>query len=163
MPKEIERKFLVKGDAWRSEARDQLSVRQGFLSTEKERTVRVRATGEKAYLTIKGTTVGATRLEYEYSIPVAEAHEILNELCQKPLIEKTRYLVDRNGFTWEVDEFHGDNQGLIVAELELASEDESFDKPSWLGKEVTGDPKYYNANLVAHPYKRWSGVDSQKK
>lgn len=151
---EIERKFLVDPrGSWRSAPATRF--RQGYLSTAKERTVRVRTAGEKGYLTIKGITRGATRLEYEYSIPLADAEQLLDELCERPLIEKDRYKLDHQGLTWEVDEFFGDNQGLILAEVELSSEDQVFARPEWVRDEVTQDPRYYNANLIKHPYTRW--------
>jgi adenylate cyclase len=152
--KEIERKFLVRGDAWREGAAG-TTYRQGYLSTVKERTVRVRTVGDRGYLTIKGITVGATRSEYEYDIPVEDAQQMLDELCERPLIEKTRFVIAAAGHDWEVDEFAGENAGLIVAEVELASEDEDVALPPWAGEEVTGDPRYYNANLIAHPFSRW--------
>lgn len=154
MAKEIERKFLVSGDAWRALAQGTV-YRQGYLSTVKERTVRVRTIDDKAYLTIKGVTVGATRAEYEYEVPAADANEMLDDLCEKPIIEKTRYKIPHEGFTWEVDEFAGVNEGLIVAEIELADEDQAFTKPDWIGEEVSGDPRYFNANLIANPYTSW--------
>ena len=155
MSKEIERKFLVEdqGDEkWRHA--EYSEIRQGYLSIDKERTVRVRIAGDAAYLTIKGITESATRAEYEYPIPVAHAREILDGLCLRPLIEKRRYRIDYGGLIWEVDEFFGDNAGLIVAEVELESEQQVFDKPPWVGEEVTHDPRYYNANLVNNPYTR---------
>jgi CYTH domain-containing protein len=150
---EIERKFLVHGDDWRNA--ESIAYRQGYLNTSKQRTVRVRVAGDKAYLTIKGITQGATRQEFEYAIPIQDATTMLDDLCEKPLIEKRRYRVTHGGMNWEVDEFFGDNQGLVLAELELESEDQTFDKPAWLGKEVTSDPRYYNANLVQQPYATW--------
>ncbi len=154
MGKEIERKFLVTGDRWK-ELAEGITCRQGYLSTVKERVVRVRTMGNKGYLTIKGISVGATRSEYEYHIPRQDADEMLRELCEKPLIEKNRYKIEYEGFIWEVDEFFGDNDGLILAEIELAHENQSFEKPAWIGKEVTGDPKYFNSNLIKKPYSRW--------
>ena len=154
MAKEIERKFLVAGDEWKKLAQG-THFRQGYLSTVKERTVRVRTIDDKGYLTIKGITVGATRLEYEYDIPASDANEMLADLCEKPIIEKHRYKIAFDGLTWEVDEFHGENEGLVVAEVELTSEDQQFEKPSWIGEEVTSDPRYYNSNLIAHPYTTW--------
>ena len=154
MAKEIERKFLVNGDDWRKLA-DGVAYRQGYLSTVKERTVRVRTIGDKGYLTIKGVTVGATRSEFEYPIPADDANEMLDELCEKPIIEKNRYKIPQGDVTWEVDEFFGVNDGLIVAEVELQSEEQAFDKPGWLGEEVTGDPRYFNANLIANPFTTW--------
>jgi adenylate cyclase len=151
---EIERKFLVSGTSWRRPDSQRLS--QGYLSRDKQRTVRVRIAGEQAFLTIKGETRGATRAEFEYGIPVADAGPLL-AMCEGPLVEKLRHVVVHAGHTWEVDEFLGDNQGLVVAEIELASEQESFDKPDWVGREVTDDPRYYNANLAANPYRTWRG------
>ena len=155
MAKEIERKFLVSGDSWRALAKGAM-YRQGYLNSAKERTVRIRTADEKAFLTIKGITVGAVRSEYEYEIPFDEGNAMLEELAEKPLIEKRRYKIPVAGVTWEIDEFLGDNAGLIVAEVELTSEDQVFDKPVWLGKEVTGDPRYYNANLFKNPFTHWS-------
>ncbi len=154
MGKEIERKFLVQSDEWKKLAKG-TTYRQGYLNSMKERTVRVRTIDDKGYLTIKGMTVGATRAEYEYEIPGKEADEMLTNLCEKPLIEKRRYKIPQGNLTWEVDEFLGDNEGLTVAEIELPSEDTAFDKPAWIGKEVTGDPKYFNSNLTKNPYKNW--------
>lgn len=156
MALEVERKFLVVGTAWKAGAAG-IRFRQGYLSTVKERTVRVRSEGPRAVLTIKGVTAGATRLEFEYEIPLADANRMLDDLCERPLIDKTRYRIDAGrGLTWEVDEFHGDNQGLVVAEIELPSEDAAFERPSWVGDEVSADPRYFNANLIAHPYRTWS-------
>ncbi|HVQ21478.1 MAG TPA: CYTH domain-containing protein [Terrimicrobiaceae bacterium] len=154
MAKEIERKFLVKGDAWRALAKG-TTYRQGYLNSAKERTVRVRTAEDKAFLTIKGLTLGATRAEYEYAIPFDEGKAMLDALAEKPLIEKKRYKIPAGDLTWEIDEFLGDNAGLIVAEVELKSEDQAFDRPAWLGDEVTGDTRYYNANLIKKPFRRW--------
>lgn len=153
MAKEIERKFLVVGEAWRKLAQGTL-YRQGYLSTVKERTVRVRTIDDQGFLTVKGITVGATRLEFEYPIPVADAHKML-EICEQPLVEKYRYKIAHAGLIWEVDEFLGVNQGLIVAEVELTSESQVFEKPDWVGAEVTQDPRYFNANLIKHPFTKW--------
>ncbi len=153
MGKEIERKFLVRGEAWRALASG-VRYRQGYLSTVKERTVRVRTVGERGYLTVKGITVGATRKEFEYEIPAADAAALL-ELCEQPLVEKVRYRIPADGLTWEVDEFEGVNRGLIVAECELASEEQRIELPPWIGAEVTGDPRYFNSNLIAHPFTTW--------
>ncbi len=153
MAKEIERKFLLKDNAWREGAKG-IVYRQGYLSTVKERTVRVRTDGNKAHLTVKGINIGPTRLEFEYEIPVEEANEML-ALCERPLIEKTRYLVKFGGLTWEIDQFHGDNKGLILAEVELSDEEQQIDLPDWIGREVTEDPRYFNANLIKNPYKSW--------
>lgn len=154
MGKEIERKFLVAGDAWRMEGVGTL-MQQGYLSTDLERVVRVRLEGDDASLTIKGQAIGATRGEWEYPIPKADAEEMLAQLCLRPLIEKTRYRIMHEGMLWEVDEFLGDNEGLVVAEIELTSEDQHFEKPLWVGEEVTGDARYYNANLLMRPYSAW--------
>lgn len=155
MGTEIERKFLVATCDWRDAAVGWTELRQGFLSTEPERTVRVRLTNGTAELTIKGITVDAQRAEYEYSIPPADAAEMLEGLCQPGLIEKTRYRVPHAGHIWEVDVFQGANAGLVVAEIELASADEAFELPDWIGEEVTADPRYYNASLAQHPYSEW--------
>src|SRR5262249_28319926 len=154
MPKEIEKKFLVKGDGWRGKVVGK-RYRQGYLSLVNERTVRVRTVDEKAFITVKGLSVGASRSEYEYEIPVADANEVLDRLCERPLIEKTRYRIPGAGVVWEVDEFAGENRGLIVAEVELEREDQTLMLPEWAGREVTDDPRYYNANLVTHPFSRW--------
>ena len=154
MGTEIERKFLMKDASWRSLA-EGTKYRQGYLNSTKERVVRVRTIDDKGFLTIKGITTGATRVEYEYEIPDAEATAMLDDLCEKPLIEQNRYKIALGGFTWEVDEFFGENKGLIVAEVELESEDQQFEKPGWIGEEVTGDPKYFNSNLIQNPYRRW--------
>ena len=117
--------------------------------------MRVRTIGDQGYLTVKGLTVGATRLEFEYEIPVADADTMLDDLCERPLIEKRRYKVEYDDLVWEIDEFFGENDGLIVAEVELEREDQRFEKPPWIGEEVTGDPRYFNSNLVQHPYSEW--------
>ena len=154
MGQEIERKFLVRGDAWRIGAIE-TRFRQGFLSTVPERTVRVRVAGSRGLLTIKGITIGARRAEYEYEIPLRDAQQMLDELCEGPLIEKVRHQVQVGAHTWEIDVFEGDNAGLIVAEIELEREDEPFEMPEWLGDEVTHDPRYFNASLVNAPYNTW--------
>jgi len=154
---EIERKFLVTNDTWRTKATG-TRYRQGFLSTEPERTVRVRIAGDRGTLTIKGKTIGATRPEFEYDIPREDAEQLLDTLCQRPLIEKVRYLLREGPHTWEIDVFEGDNAGLVVAEIELQREDEAFERPPWLGEEVTHDPRYFNASLVHKPYSRWQKV-----
>jgi len=153
MALEIERKFLLKEGAWRNE--EGTKYRQGYLSIAKERTVRVRIIDNKGYLTVKGISRGVVRVEYEYEIPRAEAEAMLDDLCEKPLIEKMRCKIEFKGIVWEVDEFFGENKGLLVAEVELESEDQSFVKPEWIGEEVTSDPKYFNANLIHHPYSKW--------
>lgn len=151
---EIERKFLLVGDAWRSLGQPVL-LRQGYLSSTRERVVRVRIEGEQAVLTIKGESRGATRGEWEYPIPLADAGELLDGLCEQPLIEKYRRRITHAGMVWEVDEFLGANAGLVVAEIELESEDQVFDKPEWVGEEVSDDARYFNANLIRHPFSRW--------
>lgn len=154
MATEIEHKYRVVGDAWRGLG-SSTEFRQGYLSTVKERTVRVRAAGDLGTLTIKGLTVDATRHEFEYEIPVADAKAMLDELCEQPIIEKTRHVVEVDGMTWEIDEFVGVNAGLVVAEVELDSADQTYALPEWVGEDVTNDPRYFNANLVAHPYTEW--------
>lgn len=152
MATEIERKFLVRGNGWRTNAG--IHVVQGYLSREKEHTVRIRLTGTKAFISVKSTTVGASRPEFEYEIPVDDGEQLL-KFCTKPLIEKTRHIVEYGGITWEIDEFHGVNTGLVIAEVELKSEEQSFERPPWLGTEVTEDPLYYNSNLIVYPYSKW--------
>lgn len=154
MATEIERKYLVVDDAWRSLAAGTV-FRQGYLSTVKERTVRIRVVGDRGYLTVKGLTVGAVRSEFEYEIPIADAEQMLNELCEQPLIEKTRYVIELNGLTWEIDRFSGVNEGLVVAEVELEDEDQPIALPEWIGEEVTHDARYFNANLISHPFSEW--------
>ncbi|HWW46982.1 MAG TPA: CYTH domain-containing protein [Xanthobacteraceae bacterium] len=153
MAKEIERKFLVKGKAWRALAKGKI-YRQGYLN-EAACVIRVRTTDRKAYLTIKSSAAGTTRDEFEYEIPYDDGKAILETLADRPLIEKRRYKIPAGEVTWEVDEFLGENAGLIVAEVQLTSEDEAFAKPEWLGDEITSDPRYYNANLAKTPFKRW--------
>lgn len=154
MSLEIERKFLVRGERWKSLGQG-VPLRQGYLSSQPDRVVRVRIEGEAATLTIKGRTVGATRSEWEYSIPLADANAFLDELCEKPIIEKIRYRIPYDGMVWEVDEFLGDNAGLVVAEIELETEDQAFSRPEWVGEEVTQDARYFNANLLRRPYSTW--------
>lgn len=153
MGKEIERKYLVKSDAYKALGPGTL-FRQGYLNSQKERVVRVRTMGDKAALTIKGVTVGATRAEFEYEIPLADARQLL-DLCEQPLVEKTRYKVPFGGLVWEIDEFHGANEGLTVAECELESEGQAVTRPDWVGEEVTGDPRYFNSNLITRPFTTW--------
>lgn len=155
MSQEIERKFLVKGD-FKAEAMNEIRIVQGYLSSNPERIVRVRVKGTKGFLTIKGicNASGASRYEWEREIPVNEAEELL-QICEPGLINKVRHLVKAGKHTYEVDEFFGDNQGLIIAEVELSSEDEAFDKPDWLGEEVTGYTRYYNSMLLKHPFIHW--------
>ena len=155
MAREIERKFLVKGDFMR-EANAAVRITQGFLSSVPERVVRIRVKGAKGYITIKGIgdASGVSRYEWEKEIPVDEAQELLL-LCEPGVIDKTRYLIDAGEYTFEVDVFHGDNEGLVIAEIELPDEEAPFKHPSWLGREVTGDPRYYNVMLAKHPFKTW--------
>lgn len=155
MGTEIERKFLLQSDAWRDEVKKSTRMVQGYLLRGDKSAVRVRIKGDVAELNIKHTMDGINRLEYEYEIPLEDAREILDEVAQKPLIDKTRHHVVRGDHLWEIDEFYGDNAGLIVAEIELAHADESFEKPAWLGQEVSLDRRYYNSNLSKLPYTRW--------
>ena len=152
MAVEIERKFLVCGD-YKSSARESSHIVQGYLNMDKDRTVRVRVRDDKGYMTVKGPTNGVSRYEWEKEIPRDEAAGLL-ALCPA-VIDKTRHLVDYGGHTFEVDEFHGDNDGLTIAEIELSSENEHFEKPSWLGEEVSHDRRYYNSQLLLHPFKEW--------
>ncbi|OSM02329.1 CYTH domain-containing protein [Magnetofaba australis] len=152
---EIERKFLVTGDGWRGQGTT-TRFRQGFLSTDKDRVVRVRIAGEKGTLAIKGRNRGAARPEFEYEIPLSDAQSLLDTLCMPPILEKNRTVIPQGEVFWEVDEFFGDNQGLIVAEVELPHEDHPVDLPDWVGQEVTHDRRYANSNLVNYPYSKWN-------
>ena len=156
MAQEIERKFLVKSDAYKAQATKQTRITQGYLSSIPERTVRVRVKGSKGFITIKGigNAAGASRYEWEKEIAVEEVRELL-QICEPGVIDKTRYEVKTGKHVFEVDEFYGENQGLVVAEIELADENESFEKPEWLGQEVTGEVKYYNSMLMKQPYSKW--------
>ena len=151
---EIERKFLVRDNSWR-EGTTGVPYSQGYLSRTRGRTVRVRIAGAEAFLTVKGALQGHARPEFEYTIPVEEARELLS-LCEGPIIEKVRYRIPAGSHVWEVDEFLGKNEGLVVAEVELSSQDEEICPPGWVGREVTGDSRYYNSNLTIHPYREWS-------
>lgn len=151
---EIERKFLVRSESWRHAATTPTRFSQGYLSRDPARTVRVRIAGERAFLTIKGATSGATRAEFEYEVPLADAQPLL-ALSDGPVVEKVRHLCVHEGMTWEVDEFLGANAGLVLAEIELAAEDQAFALPEWLGAEVTGDARYVNANLAVRPFTGW--------
>ena len=155
MAQEIEKKFLVAGE-FKESAKKATRITQGYLSSVPERTVRVRVKGEKGYITVKGigNDSGASRFEWEKEIPVEDVRDLL-KICEPGVIDKTRYLVDCDGHTFEVDEFYGDNEGLVVDEVELSDENEAFTRPSWLGEEVTGDKKYYNSMLMKNPYKNW--------
>ena len=159
MATEIERKFLVTGDAWR-EGAPGTEFMQGYLSRDPARSVRVRLAGDSAWLTIKGPSTGLSRPEFEYPIPPADARALL-ELCPEPPIEKTRFRIDHHGHQWEIDEFHGANAGLILAEIELESEDASFARPAWAGREVSRDPRYFNASLVHSPFRDWPENEPQ--
>lgn len=154
MAKEIERKYLVDVNAWVPQG-EGIHFKQGYLNSQKERVVRVRIEGARAKLTIKGITTGITRSEFEYAIPVDDAAILLDQLCEKPLIDKHRHKEQHGGHTWEIDVFHAENEGLVVAEVELASEDEKLELPPWAGAEVSGDPRYFNSNLLTHPYSTW--------
>lgn len=151
---EIERKFLMANDDWKNLGEGVL-YHQAYLSKDAERTIRVRIVGEQAYLTVKGKSIGISRLEYEYEIPVFDAEEMIEKLCLKPSIKKYRYRIEYEGFIWEVDEFLGENKGLVFAEIELKFEGQNLKIPNWIGKEVTGDPKYFNSNLISNPFKNW--------
>ena len=151
---EIERKFLVVNDDYKLNAKSAVFY-QGYLSSTKEATVRVRIGGDQGFITVKGKSKGITRAEFEYPIPVDDAKTILDTMCGKSIIHKRRYITVYDGFTWEVDEFYDANQGLVIAEIELTSEEQPFAKPHWLGKEVSNDIRYYNSNLIKHPFKEW--------
>lgn len=152
MPLEIERKFLVQGSDWKTSTGKRYT--QGYLNLDKERTVRVRLAGQQALLTIKGITTGASRSEFEYQIPTDDAEDLL-KMCEGKIIAKIRHTVFHHGTKWEIDEFLGDNEGLIIAEVELDSEDQAFEKPHWLGEDVTDDPRYFNSNLAVNPFCQW--------
>lgn len=156
---EIERKFLVTGEGWRQT--QGITYHQGYLNTDEMRTVRVRTVGEKGYISIKGESVGTRRPEFEYEIPVEDARQLLVELCERPIIHKTRYNIEHKGVTWEIDEFADENQGLIMAEVGLPDVDYALVKPDWVGAEVTDDPRYFNANLVKHPYGQWQEIETE--
>ncbi|MEY4769185.1 MAG: hypothetical protein RL637_1824 [Pseudomonadota bacterium] len=155
---EIEHKFLLVNENWRSLVNHQVNYKQGYLTSEINNSIRIRTADQWAWINIKSATLGNQRQEYEYEIPIADAEEILTTLCHQPLIEKTRYFINDGWHIWEIDEFWGANQGLIIAEIELASQDESFIKPEWVGEEVTNEQKYYNHYLNYHPYSEWKKV-----
>ncbi len=152
---EIERKYLVNGTDWKKQGKGQF-YQQGYLSSHPDRTVRIRRVENTGYVTIKGKASGASRTEYEYPIPVQDAIAMLDQLCEKPLIEKVRYRIAYQGLVWEVDEFQGENLGLVVAEVELTADDQAIELPAWVGQEVTGEKKYYNSNLIKHPFSTWT-------
>ena len=152
---EVEHKFLLANDNWRKLINQSMQFRQGYLTSEPTSSIRVRTCDNKAWLNIKSATIGTQRYEYEYEIPLRDANEIIDKLCRKPLIEKTRHLVQVDNHVWEIDEFEGENAGLIVAEIELEAAGEAFTLPEWVGEEVTHDLRYYNNNLSMHPYTEW--------
>lgn len=152
---EIERKFLVADDSWRAAVSSSTRIMQGYLASTGAVTVRVRVKGERGFLTVKGATSGVTRSEFEYEIPRADAEAMLASLAQGPVVDKVRHEVVVGGHTWEVDVFAGDNAGLVMAEVELASDEEAFQLPGWAGDEVSHDPRYFNVNLAAQPYRTW--------
>lgn len=158
MASEIERKYLVRHDGWRN-GTPGMRLRQGYLCTAADRLVRVRRAGERAMLTIKSELTAVHRLEYEYEIPVADAEEMLDRLCERPLVEKTRYALTYGGLPWVVDVFDGVNDGLVLAEVELSSESQAIELPDWAGAEVTHLPRYLNVNLARHPYRDWSEAE----
>ncbi len=160
MAHEIERKFLLKDDSWRGAVRRSERYRQGYLANTERCSVRVRIADDRAWLNLKSATLGVQRREYEYAIPPEEAEEILEHLCQRPFIEKVRHFVEYQGHTWEIDEFEGDNAGLVVAEIELEQEQQKIPLPPWVGKEVSDDRRYYNACLIEHPYSTWGGNEA---
>lgn len=155
MATEIERKFLVKGDTWRAQVESSARISQGYLVANPQVTVRVRLRGDRAFLTIKGGAEGISRDEFEYPIPVADARAMLDGLAALPPVEKVRHLIRVGDHLWELDVFEGANAGLVLAEIELAAEDEPFERPAWAGEEVTADSRYYNAYLARHPFTRW--------
>jgi len=156
MATEIERKFLILNHDWQEYTRSELHIVQGYLATNEFSSTRIRIQDDKANINIKSATLGIERTEFEYAIPVVDAQLMIDELCVKPVIEKTRFLVEHMQHTWEIDVFSGNNEGLIVAEIEFSSTDETFEKPSWLGEEVSNDARYYNACLIENPYKTWN-------
>lgn len=156
MATEIERKFLILNQDWQEYTSIELHIVQAYLATNEFSSTRIRIQGDKANINIKSATLGIERTEFEYPIPVDDAQLMIDDLCIKPVISKIRYIVNHMQHTWEIDVFSGDNEGLIVAEIELSSPDEIFEKPSWLGEEVSHEKRYYNACLINHPYKDWN-------
>lgn len=154
MPSEIERKFLIRDDSWRKDADGGALYRQAYFTVVRG-TGRIRTAGGKGFITMKSPVVGCTRDEFEYEIPVEDADRMIDLFCQPPVIEKYRHIAHIDGFKWEIDRFTGDNEGLVVAEIELVSEDQPFTRPLWLGEEVTGQPQYYNSSLARNPFKNW--------
>lgn len=159
MGREIERKFLVVSEAWRDEVTRSARMEQGYLADSERASVRIRVAGGEARLNIKGGGLVAARAEYEYAVPLEDGRELLETLCRRPTVVKTRHWVPCGGLEWEVDEFHGANEGLIVAEIELEAEDAEFERPAWAGAEVTHLPRYYNVCLVDHPYSAWDDAE----
>lgn len=155
MPQEIERKFLVNLSKWQPQGQPEF-YKQGYLSSRRDCVVRVRIAGARGQLTIKGATTGIARAEFEYPIPTGDAEVMLETLCERPIIEKFRHTEQHHGLTWEIDVFRGDNDGLVVAEIELSSADQTIELPAWAGLEVSDDPRYFNSNLLKHPFKRWA-------
>jgi adenylate cyclase len=155
MATEIERKYLLNNDDWRNDVVKKIEFKQGYLVGSDKASVRIRIEGDKANINIKGATLGIVRPEFEYEIPLQDANELLDNLCEQPFIDKVRHYIHIGIHEWEIDEFKGDNQGLVVAEIELADENEVFDKPAWLGEEVSSDKRYYNSMLVNNPFKNW--------
>lgn len=153
---EIEKKFLVINNDWQKLSQKNISQIQGYFSTNDSCSIRIRISGNEAHLNIKSATLGIIRSEYDYPVPLNDAKEMLQSLCIKPLIEKTRYYVPIDNHLWEIDVFSGENEGLVVAEIELESENETINLPAWIGEEVSDDPRYYNVCLVKHPYRNWN-------
>lgn len=161
MGREVERKFLVYNDKWRDSADSGVTVRQGYIAGSERASVRVRLSDDGAWINLKGATLGVERSEFEYPVPEADAREMLDTLCEWPLIEKTRYHVRHGAHVWEVDVFHGENEGLVVAEIELDAPDEAFERPPWIGREVSDQPRYYNVCLRQHPFSAWSAAERE--
>ena len=151
---EIEKKFLIKNDNWKQFVSEEKEITQGYLNANPNRTVRIRIAGKQGFLTIKSKSKGCVRSEFEYEIPIEDATELI-ELCEKPILSKTRFIVKFENHTWEIDVFEKENKGLVVAEIELSKEDEFFLTPDWIGKEVTEETKYYNSQLIENPYSEW--------
>ena len=161
MPIEIERKFLIASDTWKQSVHKSIQYRQGYLSNNSRNSIRIRVSDQSATLNIKSMQMGIQRIDYEYPIPLDEANEQLDRLCQSPIIEKTRHFIKHGKHTWEIDVFEGDNKGLIVAEIELSDENEPFEKPNWLGKEVSHLARYFNICLMDYPYCQWTDREKQ--
>ncbi len=158
MGTEIERKFLLLNDSWRAEINASSKIVQAYLANTGLSSIRIRLQDEKVNLNIKSMTIGISRTEYEYSLPLGDAKEMIRSLCLRPVIEKTRYYIKQDLHTWEIDEFKGENQGLQIAEIELSHIDEEFAQPNWLGQEVSDDERYYNVSLVKKPFRDWGQI-----